>query len=231
MVVPGQNTQTRTLFHHWLSAAARKVRLVLREKKLDVRERIHIDWERDESFLAMNPAGQVPVLVEPSGALITDGQTICEYLEEMQPDVPLLPGKALDRAEARRLTAWFDHKFYADVTEPLVSEKLMRRVRGGGPPDSRCVRAGKNNIHIHLTYITWLTERRKWLAGADLTLADLAAAAHLSLIDYIGDVPWEEHPQARDWYARIKSRPSFRTLLTDHVPGVPAVRHYVDLDF
>ena len=69
------------------------------------------------------------------------------------------------------------------------------------------------------------------MAGEDYSLADIAAAAHLSTVDYLGDVPWTEHEEAKDWYARIKSRPSFRSLLEDNIPGVPPPKHYADLDF
>lgn len=226
----------RILYHHWISPFARKVRLVLKEKRLDVEERIFLDWERDERFLALNPAGTVPVLVEDDGTVLSGHQAICEYLDEAYPDPPLLPRDPTQRAEARRLVAWFDDKFQAEVTGLLVAEKLAKRMSHGPfdqgeTPDSRAVRAGRTNIHTHLDYIAWLTDRRKWLAGPGLTVADMAAAAHLSLVDYAGDVPWEEHPTAKDWYARIKSRPCFRPLLADQIPGVPAPRHYADLDF
>jgi glutathione S-transferase len=82
-----------------------------------------------------------------------------------------------------------------------------------------------------LDYIGYLTEQRRWIAGDELTLADITAAAHLSCVDYLGDVPWSDHPNAKDWYARIKSRPSFRPLLGDHIPGAPPPPHYADLDF
>jgi glutathione S-transferase len=100
-----------------------------------------------------------------------------------------------------------------------------------GVPDTQAIRAGHSNIKIHLDYVGWLVERRNWLAGEEYSLADIAAAAHLSAIDYIGDVPWDEHPPARDWYARIKSRRAFRPVLADHIPGVPPPRHYADPDF
>jgi glutathione S-transferase len=64
-----------------------------------------------------------------------------------------------------------------------------------------------------------------------MSLADVAAAAHLSCIDYIGDVPWEAYELAKNWYARIKSRPSFRSILADHIAGMPPPKHYADLDF
>ncbi|MGC2854967.1 glutathione S-transferase family protein [Novispirillum sp. DQ9] len=221
----------RVLYHHWLSPFARKVRLVLQEKRLEVTEHVVLDWERDERFLALNPAGEVPVLVEEKGPTLADAGVIVEYLEEVYTDPPLIGRTPAQRAEARRLAAWFDGKFYREVTAPLVQEKLLKRMLNQGAPDSRLVRAGRANVHTHLHYIAWLTERRKWLAGEHLSIADLAAAAHLSLVDYAGDVPWEDHELAKDWYARVKSRPSFRPLLRDAIPGVPAPKHYTDLDF
>ena len=107
----------------------------------------------------------------------------------------------------------------------------MKRILGLGEPNSQVIRAGHANIHIHLNYISYLVDRRNWLAGDNLTVADLAASAHLSTIDYIGDVPWSEYPAARDWYARIKSLLSFRPLLEDHISGAPPAKHYRDLDF
>lgn len=221
----------RLLYHHNLSPFARKVRLALHEKRLEVDERVQLDWHRDEDFLALNPAGEVPVLVEPEGLVISDSAAICEYLDEVYLEPALLPADPAERAETRRLIAWFDRKFNQEVTVPLAGEKLFKRVIGSDAPDSRLIRAGRVNIHTHLGYIAWLTERRKWLAGETMTLADLTAAAHISLVDYAGDVPWDDHPFAKDWYARIKSRPSFRPLLRDVIPGIPAPRHYADLDF
>ena len=221
----------RVLYHLWLSPFCRKVRIVLREKGLDFELKTENLWQRREEFLALNPAGEVPVLVEEDGAALADSTAICEYLEECYPDPPLLPGQPAERAEVRRLVAWFDRKFSAEVSDNLVGEKILKRFLRRGAPDARAIRAGKENIHYHLDYIGWLTERRSWLAGSSLSLADIAAAAHISAVDYLGDVPWDEHEPAKDWYARIKSRPSFRPILADHIPGEPPPKHYADLDF
>ena len=220
----------RQLLHFWLCPFSRKVRLALREKGLDFDLVVEHAWERREDFLELNPAGEVPVLVEEDLAF-ADSQAICEYLDEAYPERTLLGFDAASRAEARRLVAWFDRKFAHEVTDNLVGEKLTKRLTGQGYPDSGAIRAGRHNIHYHLAYIGYLALRRNWLAGEILTLADLAAAAHLSCVDYLGDVPWDEYPEAKEWYARIKSRPSFRPLLADHIPGVPPPRHYADLDF
>lgn len=221
----------RTLYHLWLSPYSRKVRTVLREKKLDFEMKVERVWERRPEFLAMNPAGQVPVLVDEDGLVVVDSVAICEYLEELHPE-PILYGRSAgERAEVRRLGAWFDLKFGREVTRNLVGEKIMKRFLGLGEPSSGAIRAGLQNIHYHLEYIGYLADRRNWLAGDDFSLADIAAGAQLSCVDYIGDVPWDQHPRAREWYARLKSRPSFRPLLADHIPGVPPPAHYADLDF
>jgi glutathione S-transferase len=220
-----------TLYHLWLSPFCRKVRIVLAEKGVEFELKAENLFQRRPEFLALNPACEVPVLVVDDGHAVADSVAICEYLEETVPDPALIPGDAAARAEARRLVAWFDRKFNAEVTEHLVGEKIMKRFLRTGTPDSRAIRAGKQNIHTHLDYIGWLTERRKWLAGDAMSLADIAAAAHVSCLDYLGDVPWEDHPAAKDWYARIKSRPSFRPILADHLPGEPPPKHYADLDF
>lgn len=221
----------QTLYHLWLSPFCRKVRIVLHEKKIDFDLKVENVWERRKEFLALNPAGEVPVLVEPGGTALSGSDIISEFMDEIHSEPPLVGRHPLERAEVRRLVAWFDRKFNAEVTENLVGEKVMKRFLGLGAPDSKAIRAGHNNIHTHLSYISYLIERRKWLAGNELTLADISAAAHLSCVDYLGDVPWEDHHPAKDWYARIKSRPSFRPLLSDHIPGAPPSKHYANLDF
>ena len=221
----------RTLYHHWLSPFSRKVRIVLAEKSLSFELKAEKVWERRQEFLTLNPAGEVPVLVDDDGTVVADSTAICEYLEELCPKPPLLPGTAVERAEVRRVAAWFDLKFYREVTQYLLDEKIMKRFLGLGAPNSDAIRAGKGNIHYHLDYLAYLAERRTWLGGGAFSIADIAAGAQLSALDYLGDVPWAEHEPAKDWYARIKSRPSFRPLLADRIPGVQPPKHYADLDF
>ncbi len=221
----------RTLYHLWLSPFSRKVRIVLAEKKLEFQMVVEQTWERRRDFLALNPAGEVPVLVEPDNTVIADASAIAEYLEEVALEPNLLGRSAHERAEVRRLVAWWDRKFDREVSDKLLNEKVMKRFLGLGEPDSREIRAAQKNIHTHLDYIAFLVERRHWLAGEELSLADIAAAAHISALDYLGDVPWAEHELAKNWYVRIKSRPSLRGILADRIPGLPPAKHYSDLDF
>lgn len=221
----------RSLHHFALQPQSRRIRIQLREKKIDFDLVAERPWERREALLQLNPSGETPVLVEDGGFAIAGAASIGEYLEEVYPENPLLGADPRARAETRRLVAWFEEKFEREVTRNLLHEKMLRRLYGQGGPDSAAIRAGKANIRIHLDYIAWLTERRNWLAGAQFSLADAAAAAQLSVIDYLGDVDWDSFPEARHWYARVKSRPSFRPLLADTWPGTQPPPHYADLDF
>lgn len=220
-----------TLYHLWLSPGCRKVRLLLGEKKLEFNMQIEKTWRRDPEFLALNPTGDVPVIVDEDGTKVCGSQVICEYLDEMYGEPSLIGTGAVERAEVRRLISWFDEKFQDEVIHNLVTEKIMKRFLGLGEPNSNAIRAGHKNIRTHLNYIDWLVDRRSWLAGDAMSLADLTAAAHLSCVDYLGDVPWADHPNSKDWYVRVKSRPAFRSLLGDHIPGAPPPPHYADLDF
>jgi glutathione S-transferase len=221
----------RVLYHSLLSPLSRKVRIVLAEKNLDFTMKAEKVWERRPEFLALNPAGDVPVLIEPDSTVLAGCDAIVEYLDEVYREKLLIGINAVDRAEVRRLVAWFDIKMNREVTENLLGEKILKRLIGEGHPNSQAIRAGHANLPHHLDYIGYLVDRRRWLAGDHFSVADITAAAQLSVLDYLGDVPWEQHEPTREWYARIKSRPSFRAILADHQPGLPPPKHYADLDF
>jgi glutathione S-transferase len=218
------------LYHYPLSPFCRKVRLSLAEKRIEVELVEERYWEQDADFLRRNPAGKVPVL-KLGNRTMAESAAICEYLEEINPAPPLMPKDADGRYEVRRLVNWFDDKFHAEVTAKLMGERVFKKVMGAGYPDSAHVKAGARAIKFHLDYMASLLESRRWLAGNELTLADFAAAAHLSCLDYISDVDWNRSEIVKDWYAKIKSRPAFRSILADQVPGFRPPPHYADLDF
>lgn len=221
----------RVLYHLPLSPFSRKVRAVLAEKRLPFELRLEKVWERRPDYLKLNPAATVPTLVEPNGLVIADSGNICEYLEEAYPDTPLMGRTLAERVEVRRLVAFCDGKFAHEVTASLLGEKFMKRLQGRGNPDASVLRQGYSALKDHLDHIGHLAEHRQWLAGAQLSLADFAFAAHLSALDFASDVDWSLAPAVREWYARMKSRPAFRPLLADRVLGVTPPPHYADLDF
>jgi len=228
------------LFHYPLSVPSRFARLVLGECEAIpelVEERT---WERREEFLLLNPAGTLPVLIEHDGPPIVGIWAVAEYLDETRGfalnERRLLPANADQRAEVRRLCEWFLYKFDEEVTAYIVEEKVTKREKAkagipGGPPDSALLRAARANIRYHLRYIEHLLGARNWLGGERMSYADLAAAAALSVADYLGEVPWQDAPEAKDWYMRMKSRPAFRPLRAELVRGHIPPAHYEKLDF
>lgn len=227
------------VFHHPFSAASRFVRLALAEMGVLAELRVERLFERRREFLLMNPAGSLPVMVENEGPALCGAQPIMEYLDETRgyalAERRLMPDDPEARAEVRRLVEWFLGKFEAEVGGYLVHEKIVKlempRGTSASEPDSAAIRAARSNIRHHVKYLGWLAATRDWLGGPRLTFADLAAAAALSSCDYLGEVPWDSDEHAKAWYARVKSRPSFRALLTERATGMPPAVHYADLDF
>ncbi len=221
----------RILHHYWLSSGSRFCRLMLGEYKLDMLLKLEAYWERPASLTYLNPASTVPVITEDDGTVLVGIWPIIEYMEEVGAGQTLLLGAPIPNAEARRLTDWFAVKVEREVIAPLLNEKLIRRLTGDGQISSQNIRAATANLAAHLEYISHLAETRKWLAGDKMSIADLHAAASLSVIDYLGDIHWQDWPEAKIWYAKIKSRPTFRSLLADNIKGLNPPAHYADLDF
>jgi glutathione S-transferase len=230
------------LTHYRLCPRSRSIRLALGEFGLETTLLDENPWEWRQGFLAKNPAGELPVLEMENGFILSGAYSISEFIaEEMlaaPPPAPsrpaeLFPGNREERAEVRRLVDWFHGKFDREVSRDLLFEKVYQRMRstGSAAPDIEILRAARSNLKYHLSYLSYLADSRRWLAGDDMSFADLAAAAHISTVDYLGEMLWQDYPHVKAWYQRLKSRPSFRTILADRVPGTPPPLAYTDLDF
>ncbi|MGB7655669.1 MAG: glutathione S-transferase family protein [Novosphingobium sp.] len=219
------------LYQFPLCPFSRKVRLQLSEKGVPYELWRENPWEARDDFLALNPAGRTPVVHESErGITLCDSRAICEYFEETIDKNALINGTAVTRAEIRRLTALFDENLFGDVTAPLLHERMKKRLVYRQSPDSRVLREAMKLAHEHLYYIDHLIDHRQWLAGPTISLADLAAAAQLSVADYLGGLDWAGHEQAASWYAVIKSRPSFRPLLAERMEVIQPPSHYADVN-
>ena len=224
----------RTLYHFPLDPASRQARLALGEKRLPFEAVTVRYWEEPPEFTRLNPSGLTPVLLESEGGrrtVICETRSVLEYLEEQHPTPALMGRDPVERAETRRLMQWFDRKFDGEVNGYLLREKLEKRLTKMGAPDLSNMRLGREALRIHLAYMEKLLQARDWLAGPRLTLADFAGAAHISVLDYFGDIPWRDVSAVKTWYMKIKSRPAFRPLLADRWPGLAPAGHYDDLDF
>jgi glutathione S-transferase len=220
------------LYQFPLCPFSRKVRLMLGEKGVAHELVRESPWLRRDEFMDMNPAGQTPVLVEDrTGTVLLDSGAICEYFEETIEKSPMIPGTAVNRAEVRRLVAWLDDQLYREVIRPIMEERMMKRLISRDPPDTRVLRDAMKVANSYLDYLDYLLDHRRWLAGPVLSLADLAAAAHLSVADYLGGLDWRGHKQTTEWYSVIKSRPSFRPLLTERMEVIAPPPHYDKVDF
>lgn len=211
---------------------SRKIRLMLGEKGVGydlVREN---PWQRRDEFIDLNPAGQTPVMVEAEQRIVLiDSGAIAEFFEETVSKSPMIAGTAANRAEVRRLVAWFDTQLHADVVAPLMRERMTKRLVDRTAPDAANLREAMRRANTHLDYIDYLLDHRNWIGGATLGLADLAAAAQISVADYLGGVDWRGHQQTARWYAGLKSRPSFRPMLSERMEGITPPAHYDKVDF
>jgi len=219
------------LYQFPLCPFSRKIRLLMGEKNIAYDLVREDPWAASDLFFNLNPAGRTPVAVhEERNIVLADSRAIAEFFEETIDKAPMINGTAAGRAEIRRLVALFDENFYGDVTAPLLHERMKKRIVLREPPDSRILREAMKLAHGHLDYMDWLIDNRPWLAGSTMSMADLAAAAQISVADYLGGIDWTGHEQTRGWYSVFKSRPSFRPLLTERMEVIQPPPHYALVD-
>ena len=222
------------LYHQPLCPFSRKIRFLLTEKALDFDLLKEEFWNRRKEFIAMNTAGTIPVLFDKQNHQVVCGSSvIVEYIEENHNDSQNYLGDSLViRAEARRLQLWFDEKFYNEVSKIILKERFFNRFLpnslSANPSNLRC---GINNLNIHLNYMEFLLENRKYLAGDKISIADFAAAGHISTLDYFGDISWYNRDLLKEWYFVVKSQKGFCEILKDRVAGISPSEQYNKLDF
>jgi glutathione S-transferase len=223
-----------SLLHHPLDPASRLIRLMCAEYGVPLDMEEIKPWLRTAELLEINPAATLPILIDDNDQPIVGLLANIHLIEDLYtPNVVagLIPPDPITRAEMWRLIEWVTSKLNDEVTRYVLEEKIVKRDHKGATPDPAVLRVAKANLNEHMLYFNWLFANRSWLTGDDLTLADFALAAHLSTLDYLGDIDWGKAGETRDWYSRIKSRPAFRTLLNDRVLAMPPHRGYADLDF
>lgn len=219
----------RKLYHYPLGAFSRQIRIYLKEKNVEHDLVIEFPWDMEKKDDDLQLISDLPRFTDTDGIAYKGWYAIVEHMDKQ--GLSLLGGNEREKAETRRIVSLFNNMFFADVTKNIVFEKVVKRYFGNMSPDSSAIRRGNNAIPAYFEYISWLSDRRNWLAGDEFSFADIVAAAHISSLDYIGSIEWERFPLVKDWYVRIKSRPSFRGILQDRISNISPPAHYQDLDF
>ncbi|TWO68462.1 glutathione S-transferase family protein [Caenimonas sedimenti] len=228
------------LFHAWLSSASRRVRLCLAEKNLPY-EGIAVDLSRQEQhapeFLAMNPNGVVPALELAPGRFLHESSTICEYLDDVQPQPPLRPADAYDRAVMRNFVRWTDEKSLPNLLilnwslmlQPAASQwsdaQLQEKLGRIPTPERReaWVRIARKPYTgeekaVALAKLLELVDKMEamllaspWLVGGQYSLADIAAAPFIARIAELAPEALAEqaHPRVHAWWQAMQQRPAF----------------------
>ena len=236
------NEQSKlVLYHAPHSTCSQKVRLVLHEKGLPF-EDIRIDLSKKEQlrseYLAINPNGVVPTLVD-DGTPIIESSVICEYLDEKYPHNPLVPADFVERARMRAWTHYIEEVAVAAIRVPSFNRAFLSRFEHqnqeqfeeeeiGPRPIRRELfqRMGspkgfsKQEIDRSLEQLSETCRRmdaaiaRKgpWLLGEQFTLADVLV---MPSIDRMADLGlshiWEgKYPRVSEWYERLRARPAFK---------------------
>lgn len=223
----------RRLFQYPLSGLSRAVRVILAEKQLDYEMVYETPWNPSDELLEHNISGEVPVLIDTNGVVAYGNSTIREYLDEVYPDIPLIGTDYTQRVEARKIADWADNVLYKEVYYPVVHERILKRFVKDAEksPNPDRIRIAGVKLNNHMEYIAWFVDRRNWLAGKEFSVADITTASLISVLDYFGIIQWKKYELVKDWYVRIKSRPSFRSLLQDNLPQIPPAENYKNLDF
>ncbi len=222
----------QTLYHHPICPLSRQVRIYLKEFNAEFSMVKEDYWLRRPEFLRINPASNLPVLTldDPAYSLVGN-YSIIEYMSEAFEDFHFMPKDPLAKAEARRYLSWFNEKFYREVSKILVDEKIIRLLMNLGGPRSNFIKAAKSNLVQHFKLLNNLLEKSAYILSEEISCADIAAAAHISTIDYFGEINWDSYLAIKQWYSIIKSRPSFQPILQDRIAGFNPPREYADLDF
>jgi len=222
----------QTLYHHPICPLSRQIRVYLREVGVEFTMAKEDYWMRREDFIKINPASNLPVLTlhKPQYSLVGT-HPITEYLAEVYENFHLMPTDVITRAEIRRYINWFNDKFYREVSKVLVNEKVIRLLMRVGEPRSHFIRAAKSNLTQHFTFLSNILETNTYIASEQISCADVTAAAHISVVDYFGEINWDSWGVIKQWYAIIKSRPSFAPILQDRIAGFSPAKDYADLDF
>ena len=220
-----------TLHHYYLCSSSRYIRLILEEHNITYETQLENFWKPQKDFLKINPAGHLPVLVNEDNFPIIGANSCIEYIKDLELRPKLFVDNYRDKAEINRLVHWFDVIFKKEVFDPIIYEKVFSRIVDNISPNSDNIRAAFHNLDFHIQYFNYLLNSKNYFIKDELTYLDFLAAANFSVLDYLGLLNLKSYESMREWYFKIKSRPSFKTLLKDQIVGLNPHENYKNIDF
>ena len=219
-----------TLYHYYLCSSSRYIRLILEEHKISYDTQLENYWRPQKDFLKLNPAGHLPVLVNEENFPVVGANACIEYVKDLEVRSKLFADDYKEKAEINRLVHWFDVIFKKEVFEPIIYEKIFSGILDNITPNSENIRAALNNLDFHIQYFNYLLNSKNYFIKDDLTYLDFLAAANFSVLDYLGLLNLKGYENIKEWYFKIKSRPSFKTLLKDQIVGLNPHENYKIID-
>lgn len=219
-----------TLFHHPICPLSRQVRIYLKELDLEFDAVKEDFWQFSPEFKSLNPTPAVPTLKRDDTSIASGIYPIIEYFVDTMDNFFFMPKNASARAEIRATIAWYNDKFFRDVTKVILDEKMVRLMMRAGSPRPERIKIAKKNLNQHLKHLQ-ASVGDAYLVGEQISAADIAAASQISVLDYFGEINWLQWPTLKHWYSVIKSRPGFKPILLDEIAGFPPPNHYKLLDF
>ena len=219
-----------TLYHYYLCPSSRFVRLVLEEYKIKYNVQLENYWRPQKDFLKINPAGHLPVLIDEQNNSIIGANSCLEFFKDLNLKPYLLGENYKDKAEIYRLYHWFETLFKKEVLDPIIYEKVFSRVVDNVTPNSSNIRLALQNLSFHINYFDYLLKNQDYFVTNSLTYLDFLASANLSILDYLGLLSFENNDNIKEWYFKLKSRLSFRTLLKDQIVGLSPDEKYKLID-
>jgi len=199
-----------------------KARIALLEKGIAHEVDASCKPSQDAAFIARTPMGKVPFL-EVDGSTLVESDVICEYLEDAYPQKPLLPRDPLERARVRELVT------ILELHLELVVRRLYGFVFFGRPVDEAAKQEVEKLLPRGLRALKSRAKFAPYIAGAELTLADCAAAVHLPLVSLSTKLAYgrdvlEDMPQVKPYLKMLNERPAFRRVSDDRKAATAALK-------
>lgn len=220
-----------TLWYHTSCPFSRQARAILTAMELRLQIRVVEYWKEDQAFAAVSDLCILPVLSRPDIGAVEGVYAIIEYLMCLSTHSHLFPRGTKVQCELRKLLSLINERFYFHVTKAVVDEKFIRLVLDLGCPSTARLRSASSRQSTYLSYFTYLVKERRFLVWDKISIADVALASHISVLDYFGSISWYRYPSLKEWYQVIKSLPYFRVLLEERLSSFTPPIYYKQLDF